>query len=55
MTQKELKNLSPGDIICGMSSGLGYIVTNNFGDQIIAVRTIGVMNESEWKIVQKAK
>jgi ribosomal protein S17 len=39
-----------GDIVVGKSTGLSYIVTDHFGDHVIAVRTQHISNPSEWKI-----
>lgn len=48
-----LADLTPGDTIQHVSSGVGYVVTAHHGNKAIAVRTITVSNPSEWIIVRK--
>jgi hypothetical protein len=54
MTQHDLQQLQPGDIIRHVGHGEAYMVTGNYGERITAVRTIDVTNPIEWVLVGKA-
>jgi hypothetical protein len=54
MTNDEMKNLQPGDIVRSKSGSLGYIVTTNYGTHITAVRIVDITNPTEWSIIQKS-
>ena len=53
MTEKELKDLQVGDIVRNKSGSEGYIITSNYGNRAIGVRTIDITNPSEWDLVVK--
>ena len=38
----------------GLVSGLGFMVTDNFGERVTAVRTVDITNPLEWVLVQKS-
>lgn len=52
MTEDELHNLKPGDLIQNLGSGNAYIVIDS-GDRIIAIRSVVVSNPTEWIAVKK--
>lgn len=54
MTDDELQNLQPGDLIRGKVDGEAYVVTANYGSHVTAVRTADLTNPIEWDIIQKA-
>ena len=54
MTREEFEALGEGDIIQS-ASGQGYVVTANYGDWKIAVRTVTVTNPKEWKLARKSE
>ena len=47
-----MRDLQVGDIVQSRGSGMAYIVTANYGDYAIAVRTAHVTNPIEWKLVK---
>lgn len=51
MTNQEMKDLKPGDIVCHVSNSLRYIVTANYGDRVTVVRTHDLTNPIEWRKV----
>lgn len=53
MNKSELINLKSGDIVQGKSYGLGYIVVDNLGDRVIAIREVEMTNPIEWSLIQK--
>jgi hypothetical protein len=50
MTKEEFQNLQPGDLVRGTKYGLTYIVTQNHGDRITAVRSVDTSNPSDWEV-----
>jgi hypothetical protein len=54
MTSEEFKNLSCGDIVRHKSNGEVLVITNNYGDHVIAVKTYDMRNPDEWKLILKA-
>lgn len=48
-----IASLQPGDIIRHKGSGDAMIITANYGDHAIAVRTQHVSNPFEWLFVGK--
>ena len=54
-TAQTFESLQPGTIVQNIGSGNSYVITENFGQYAIAVRTICVQNLNEWKIVDKAE
>lgn len=54
MTEKELKKLSLGDIVKSKLTGKAYIVTDNNGSRVIAIRTMEISNPIEWDIYKVA-
>lgn len=49
---KKISDLESGDIVVGKSSGLSYVVTDNYGDYVIAVRTQHITNPLEWEVIK---
>lgn len=47
---ESFKDIQPGSIIVNKGSGLSYIVIENRTDHLIAVRSVTIMNKSEWVI-----
>lgn len=54
MTKEEMKNLKTGDIVQSSVTGLGFVVTANYGGRVTAVCTVDITNPSEWNLIQKA-
>ena len=54
MTSEEFHNLQSGDVVRGLVSGLGFLVMDNFGDRVPAVRTVDITNPLEWVLVRKS-
>lgn len=54
LTQEELENLSPGDIVRHKSGDKGYLVCVNFGGRVTAVDIADITNPDEWLLVSKA-
>ena len=50
-----IKDLQPGVIVYNRLSGTSYIISDNYGNYAVAVRTLHISNPSEWVIVQGAK
>ena len=55
MTKEEFANLQPGDIVRAQASGLSYVVIENFGNRVTAIRTADLTNPVEWDLVTKAQ
>lgn len=53
MNISELSNLQSGDILQSRPYGLGYIVVDNLGDRVIAIREVEITNPIEWSLIQK--
>lgn len=53
MTQAEFDQLREGDLVISICDGLAYIVTLDYGDRKIAVRTVELTNPDEWQLVHK--
>lgn len=54
MTNDEMKELQPGDIVQSKPYGLGYVVTANDGNRVSAVRTADITNPTEWLLIRKS-
>lgn len=54
MTRKEFNALEPGDIIQS-ASGVGYVVTANYGRRATAAKMADMTNPGEWKLIRKAR
>lgn len=54
MTNEEFHKLQGGDVVRGLVSGLAFLVTDNFGDRVTAIRTVDIANPLEWVLVQKS-
>src|SRR5581483_5817352 len=53
MTNSEFEKLKTGQVIQNKyNNQWAFIVSQNFGDRVIAVRTIEVNDPSEWDIVE---
>jgi len=50
---ESIAQLKPGTIIRHVNGHEGYIVTANYGDHAIAVRTKHISNPREWLIVEE--
>lgn len=48
MTDEQMNNLRPGDIVRHKSSYDAYVVTANFGGRVTAVRSVDITNPDEW-------
>ncbi len=55
MNEKELDQLEPGDVIRNKGSSRSYVVLDNYGKRLIAIRTICISNPGEWDLILKAK
>jgi hypothetical protein len=55
MTTKDFKSLETGDIIRHVTGGDTFIVSANYGDCVIATKTINASNPSEWILKAKAE
>lgn len=53
MNQQQFHELRPGDIVRHVVGHDGYIVTGNYGDYVVAVRTIIMGRPEEWTLVKK--
>lgn len=53
MTEQEMQQLTPGDVIQSRLHGLGYIVPANYGQRVTAVQTADVTNPDEWTLIRK--
>lgn len=53
MNTSELSNLQIGDIVQSKPYGLGYIVVDNLGNRVIAIREVEMTNPIEWSLIQK--
>lgn len=53
MTREQLAQLQPGDIIRPVGGAEAMIVTANYGNHAVAVRTVHVANPGEWELVAK--
>lgn len=54
MEKKKFKELSPGDIVRHKLFGdNAYIVHSNYGDRVVAVRTVELTNPDEWDLILK--
>ncbi len=52
MNKKQMANLKVGDIIQSKKdSKWAFIVSQNFGERLIAVRTIEITNPTDWELV----
>jgi hypothetical protein len=56
MTKKQMERLYTGDIICHKDKPeLAFIVSANFGERIIAVRTIEIRDPNDWVLLPALK
>lgn len=55
MTPEQMKELKSGDIVRGKLSGYAFVVTENEGDKIVAVRTMEIYNPNEWDLVSDTR
>ena len=53
MTEDEFRNLCIGDVVRG-AKGNAYVVHINYGNRVVAVRTVEMTNSREWDLVMKA-
>ncbi len=52
---KSIKDFQPGTIIRHEHGSSGLLVTANYGDYAIAVRTQHIANPEEWLIIEPEK
>jgi len=52
---ESFRDIQPGSIIVNKGSGLSYIVIKNKTNHLIAVRTVTIINKSEWVIFNQQK
>lgn len=52
MTKEQMSKLEQGDIVRGKLSGNSYVITANYGDYVIGVRTIHISHPEEWDVVK---
>lgn len=55
MKQQQLKELKTGDIVRHFTDHRTYVVLNNYGERVTAVRNVDITNASEWVVVAKAE
>ncbi len=53
MDEKEFRELAPGDWVKHRGNGISYMVTDNFGGRVTAIRTADLTNVLEWDVVVK--
>lgn len=53
MTPEQFKALKTGDLVRGRFSGFAFVVTQNHGDRVTAVRTQDLANSDEWDLVDR--
>ena len=51
MEDKDFKTLKRGDVVQHIASPEQYVVMGNYGSHVIAVKTIHMMNPSEWDLI----
>lgn len=49
INELDLKSCPPGTLVRSKLTGTVYIVTANYGGRLTAVKTVDVMNPSEWE------
>ncbi len=54
MTNDEMQQLQPGDTVRHKATGVGYIVTANYGSYVALVRTAQMTHPPEWEVVRMA-
>lgn len=54
MTKEQFKKLSRGDIVRHKSGGASLLIDGDYGTRKTAIRTIDLINPSEWDLVFKA-
>lgn len=55
MTNEEFKHLNTGDVVGSKMSGVSYVVMNNYGDRVTAVRSLDMTNPNEFDLLSKAQ
>lgn len=55
MEAKDLRALSPGDVIKSNVDDEVFVVTGNYGGRVTAVMTVDVTNPDEWRLVGHKK
>lgn len=53
MTNEAFSNLAPGDLIKHQNSVETLVVTQNYGDNVTAVRTDQITNGTQWDVISK--
>lgn len=53
MTQEQMKQLQPGDIVKHAGSMERFMVTANYGVRATAVRTVDITNPDEWELIRE--
>ena len=49
---ENFEGIRAGNILRNVANGNSYIVTENYGDGLRAIRTINIGNPSEWEKVE---
>ncbi len=55
MTDDEMQNLKRGDLVRHKSGGRVYVVTDNYGGRVTAVRSVDITNSIEWDAIPKGQ
>ncbi len=50
--EKSMTDFKRGRVVRNTLSGESYVVTGNYGDHALAVRTVDISNPAEWEIVE---
>lgn len=51
MTPEQMKTLKTGDIVRGKLFGQAYIVSANYGSEVVLVQTALLTNPAEWDVI----
>ena len=54
MTKEDFQKLNIGDIVRHRNSGSSVIITANYKDYVIGVKTYHLTNFDEWLLISKA-
>lgn len=54
MTDDDFKQLGTGDIVREHSSGMTYLMSQNYGGRVTVVRTVDMTDPEKWSLVMKA-
>lgn len=54
MTEDDFEALNEGDVVRSKSMGMTYIVAANYGNRVMAVRVVDMVNPREWELISRA-